>query len=139
MDIQLVPATETDKDFLLQLRLQTMAEHLEVSGQFLSLEEHAARVAYEYQHSHIIKIESKIIGMLKYKHDDNCVDIMQLQIAPEHQRKGYGRRVMNKLISDANGKVVSLKVLKANPAFRLYLDLGFFVVGEDEYEYHLQL
>jgi ribosomal protein S18 acetylase RimI-like enzyme len=137
-DIQLVPAKEADKDFLLHLRLQTMVEHLEASGQYLTRDEHALRVAHEYQHSHLIKINHQIVGLLKYKEDQQKVTIIQLQIAPEFQNKGYGSMVVNHVISQSQGKTVSLSVLKANPAFKLYLKLGFCQVGEDEHEYYLQ-
>jgi ribosomal protein S18 acetylase RimI-like enzyme len=57
---------------------------------------------------------------------------------PEFQGRGYGSQVVDDVVSRSSGKVVSLSVLKANPAYKLYLRLGFSLVGEDEYEYHLQ-
>lgn len=138
MKIELVQAKESDRKYLFDLRLQTMVAHLERSGQFLSDQEHEVRVDYRYDCSNIVHLEGKVIGMLKYASSDEKVNVMQIQIAPEFQNKGYGRLIMEHVIELAKPKPVSLWVLKENPAYKLYLDLGFIVVGENKFEYHLQ-
>jgi hypothetical protein len=40
MNFEFIQATEKDRAYLLELRKSTMVEHLEISGQFLSDEEH---------------------------------------------------------------------------------------------------
>ena len=39
--------------------------------------------------------------------------------------------------ADRAGVTLGLSVLKANPAKRLYEQLGFSVVGEDAHEFHM--
>ncbi|MFS1438550.1 GNAT family N-acetyltransferase [Shewanella sp. 10N.286.48.A6] len=80
-----------------------------------------------------------LVGTLKYASTNHEVEIMQIQIHPDHQNKGYGRSIIQQVLNDAESKSVSLTVLKDNPALQLYLRLGFKIVGEDMYEYHMQI
>jgi ribosomal protein S18 acetylase RimI-like enzyme len=51
-----------------------------------------------------------------------------------------GERLIRELIAEARqaGASVSLHVLQANPARRLYERLGFRIVGQGEHEYLMQ-
>jgi len=139
--IQLVKAVEEDKPFLLQLRKTTMVEHLESEGIFLTDEEHVIRTGENFDCAHVITIGGQRIGLAKYKETVDCLEIMQLQILPEYQGVGIGRRLMESFIETAvsHRKPLTLTVLKQNPAKRLYERLGFNVVGDDEHEFHLRL
>ncbi|MEW9798599.1 GNAT family N-acetyltransferase [Alteromonas sp. CYL-A6] len=139
MDYQLVRATQEDAEFLLALRLQTMNEHLEAAGLYLTAAEHKARVAHQYEHSYLIYFDGVCVGLLKYEDQPASVYVMQFQLLPAHQGKGYGRAILADVIKRAGEKPVRLTVLKQNPAKRLYYSMGFELVGEDEHEYHLQL
>ncbi|MCL1076654.1 GNAT family N-acetyltransferase [Parashewanella spongiae] len=130
-------ATLSDRSYLLELRKSTMVKHLENSGQYLSEREHDIRLDDEYDCSHLAYFEGALIGTLKYKSTDTNIEIMQLQIAPEHQNKGFGKGIIEQIQDRAGTKSVSLTVLKDNPALKLYLRLGFKIVGEDFYEYHM--
>jgi len=63
---------------------------------------------------------------------------MQLQIHPNYQGKGFGSKVMHAVIEQAGSKYLTLTVLKANPAIKLYQRLGFIITGEDEFEYWMR-
>lgn len=145
-----IPATETDQNYLLALRKLTMVEHLERNGVYLTDKQHLERVQYNYHQAHLIQlhrplkqlsgqlaapIQNTVIGMLKYQQNHTDLKILQLQIHPDHQNKGYGKAVMQQILRHANTPKVSLTVLKGNPAIHLYKRLGFEVVGEDELEY----
>ena len=117
--IEFVAVTEQDKAYLLDLRLNTMVEHLENQGLFLSLEQHQARVAEHFEHSHLV-----------------LISLLQLQIAPKEQGKGLGTKVFDAL--KAQTAEINLTVLKANPAYGLYQRAGFKTLGEDDYEFHMQ-
>ncbi|GEA07808.1 hypothetical protein KUL42_25690 [Alteromonas sp. KUL42] len=138
MNFNFQQATKCDRDYLLALRKLTMVEHLERSGQFLSDKEHEFRLDDKYHCSYLVHFNNTLIGTLKYQSTELEVEIMQVQIHPDHQNKGYGRTIIQQVISSAQSKVVSLTVLKENPALQLYLRLGFKIVGEDMYEYHMQ-
>lgn len=136
MDITLSKATAHDFEFLLDLRLKTMDEHLKNAGVFLSANQHRARVSEKFELSHLISVSDQKIGFVKFVTSARTITVFQIQILPEYQGKGYGKHVLNRFISE--GKLVCLSVLKLNPAYMLYKQLGFKAVGEDEYEYHLE-
>ncbi|QDO84818.1 GNAT family N-acetyltransferase [Shewanella psychropiezotolerans] len=138
MSFEFILATLDDRAYLLNLRKLTMVEHLENSGQFLSDAEHEIRLDDAYACSHLIIFKGKIIGTLKYQEDDCRVEIMQIQIHPDFQGQGLGKKVMQQVLVKARNKTVELTVLKDNPALKLYQRLGFTITGEDEYEYHMQ-
>lgn len=138
MKFEFKQATKSDRDFLLALRKLTMVEHLEKSGQFLSDKEHEIRLDNKYHCSYLVRYKNSVVGTLKYESTELEVEIMQIQIHPDHQNKGYGRGIVEQILNGAQSKNVSLTVLKDNPAFQLYSRLGFKIVGEDMYEYHMQ-
>jgi hypothetical protein len=58
MNFEFIQATEKDRAYLLELRKSIMVEHLEISGQFLSDEEHEIRLndAYNCHSAHNLEI-----------------------------------------------------------------------------------
>jgi ribosomal protein S18 acetylase RimI-like enzyme len=138
MRFEFIQAKENDKGYLLDLRKLTMVEHLERSGHFLSDKEHEFRLNDAYECSTLIRYENELIGTLKYREYEDKVEIMQIQIHPLFQGKGLGRKVIEQVIADSNSKFIELTVLKENPALNLYERLGFYITGEDQYEYFMQ-
>ncbi|NRB22402.1 N-acetyltransferase [Shewanella sp.] len=138
MSFEFIPATQDDRAYLLSLRKLTMVEHLENSGQYLSGAEHEIRLDDAYACSHLIIFNSETIGTLKYQEDGCIVEIMQIQIHPDFQGQGLGKKVILQVLTKAKNKAVELTVLKDNPALKLYQRLGFIITGEDKFEYHLQ-
>ncbi|WP_299609760.1 GNAT family N-acetyltransferase [uncultured Aquimarina sp.] len=141
MNIKLHKATNDDITFLLELRRQTMIEHLEKVGLFLSEEQHLARVRIHFDHAFIILQHKEKIGVLKYIETDSVIEILQLQITPKFQGKGIGNYVLNDVIEQAiaTNKEIRLKVLKENPAKFLYERNGFSIYDEDSYEFYMKL
>jgi len=138
MSFEFIQATEKDRAYLLNLRKLTMIEHFEKSGLFLSDEEHEFRLNDAYDCSYLIKYVNESIGTLKYRANDEKVEIMQIQIHPVFQGKGFGRRILEQVIENSKPKLVELTVLKENPALKLYERLGFYITGEDQFEYFMQ-
>lgn len=131
-------AKEDDVSFLVELRLSTMDEHMINAGLVLSVDEHKERVLYQYECFHLVLDNKSVIGAVKFEDTDSCLYIHQIQVVPTQQGKGYGRQIISQLIQKTAQAKVELKVLKQNPAFRLYTAIGFEVIGEDEFEYHLR-
>ena len=138
MLFEFVQATDSDKHTLLKLRKATMTEHLERSGQFLSGQEHSDRVNYQYQCSYLVFYRGTLIGMVKYRSAAKEVELIQIQVDPQHQAKGYGTGIVEQILENEKNKTVNLTVLKDNPAVQLYKKLGFQTVGEGQYEYRMQ-
>ncbi|GAA4276117.1 GNAT family N-acetyltransferase [Aquimarina mytili] len=141
MNIELVKAKETDRDFLLDLRISSMQEHLHTAGLYLSNEEHKSRVDVHFDASQIILKSSQRIGLLKSLETQDNIEILQLQILPEFQGMRIGKHIIDNIISRAKheSKKVTLKVLKENPAKHLYERLGFKVTGEDQHEFYMEV
>ena len=137
MQFKFKKATAEDRGYLLDLRKLTMVEHLERSGQFLSDLEHEKRLDDEYECSHLIFFEGHVIGTLKYREFDEKVEIMQLQIHPKYQSKGFGQKVLEQVTQASKPRYLELTVLKENKALNLYKRLGFSIFGEDEFEFFM--
>lgn len=139
-EIKLVKATKDNLPEVLALRIATMSQHLEEVGWSMSEEEHMKRVMKNFDCGHMIWSDDIVIGFIKYKEHLKSFDIIQFQISPKHQGKGFGKKVLEIIESQANAKQkgLSLKVLKANPAKRLYERFGFQIVGEDEFEFFME-
>lgn len=138
MVFKFIKAAYSDRDYLLSLRKLTMVEHLENAGLFLTDQQHVLRLDDQYDCSHLIVINEVQMGTLKYQTHAQYTEIMQLQIHPLHQNKGYGRAVIEQVITSAQSKPIKLTVLKNNPALKLYKRLGFTILDEDNYAYRMQ-
>ncbi|WP_024603674.1 MULTISPECIES: GNAT family N-acetyltransferase [unclassified Pseudoalteromonas] len=138
MVFKFIKAAYSDRDYLLSLRKLTMVEHLENAGLFLTEQQHVLRLDDQYNCSYLIVINEVPIGTLKYQTYAQYVEIMQLQIHPLHQNKGYGKAVIEQVITSAQSKPIKLTVLKNNPALGLYKRLGFTITDENNYEYYMQ-
>ncbi len=137
MSFLFIKATQSDIPYLQSLREQTMHEHLKRAGKNMTTEQHMQRVLYRFDLAHIIQHNDIRIGALKYDITSRPVSILQLQIAPPFQNKGYGKQILENIMSTHRKAGVSLSVLKDNPALQLYQRLGFRQTGEDALEYHL--
>ncbi len=141
MKLKLKPALENDINFLLALRKSTMEEYLIKVGIPTDEESHLARIRYKFDSAKIAYLNDKPIGLLKYYDSEDWCEIIQVQIDPDFQNKGYGEALVKIVISEASriGQPVKLSVLKSNPAFTLYSRLGFTVVSESETEYTMKI
>ncbi|GAB4542526.1 MAG: hypothetical protein Tsb0014_35380 [Pleurocapsa sp.] len=80
----------------------------------------------------IIEIEDKIIGFIKVVIYETEIYLGEIQIDSDYQKQGIGTSLIKSLIkkSKIEGKKLFLKVIKGNPAERLYKKLGFTIFEE---------
>jgi ribosomal protein S18 acetylase RimI-like enzyme len=135
---ELVQATQADREYLLDLRKRTIVPHLEIAGQFLSDKEHAERLDHRYDCSYIIRLKCKRVGFVKYSLTILQLELMQIQVEPQYQNQGVGSAIIQKILDIGHDKIISLSVLKNNPALQLYKKKGFKTISEDQSEYHMQ-
>lgn len=85
----------------------------------------------------IITVEGEDAGVLSLEIREEEVFLRNIEIMPEHQRKGIGTFLIDSVLGEARGegKNVVLQVLKVNPARRLYERLGFSITGENATHY----
>ena len=140
-DLHYRKADENDIDFLLNLRMKTMNPHYAESNLPTDIETMLQRVLYAFDKAHIIFVDQHPAGLLKINQTDGNTEVLQLQIVPELQGRGLGRKILKGILEEslANGKTVSLSVLKINKAQHLYSSLGFKIVGEDEHSYYMKV
>ncbi len=139
--LKLVKAKEQDKNFLLRLRKLTMVEHLEKSGIYLSDEEHLSRIDFHYDSAYVILNSTEKVGLLKCIETEKTIEILQIQVLPKYQGQGIAKCLIKNLTikAETSHKSLTLKVLKENPAKYLYERIGFNIINEDQYEFHMQL
>lgn len=138
--LTLRPALEADEHFLFELRKATMTEHLAQVGEPIDDAQHRARLRHRYDAARVICLGGAPVGLLKAYRTETEWVVVQLQIAPAHQGRGIGERALRTVLLAAQADVlpVTLKVLKGNPAKRLYQRLGFDIVNEDEIQFHMK-
>lgn len=134
------PVNEQDLPFLLNLRKATMTEHLIRAGAPTDDAHHLARIRHRWDDAQIVRREGLAIGLLKVSREPQSWRVVQIQIAPELQGQGLGRRILSAVLdqADAVALPVTLSVLKGSPAQRLYLSLGFVVIGTTELEHEMR-
>lgn len=133
------PAVADDVAFLLQLRRETMSDHMQASGADCTDDEHLRRLHYRFDCAEILLLDGVPVGLLKLARDAGEWEIIQIQLSAATRGRGAGSALLASIIDEATraDADVMLKVLKANPARRLYQRLGFVVVGEDGAEYRM--
>jgi ribosomal protein S18 acetylase RimI-like enzyme len=138
------PIAEADLPFLANLYASTRTEELAVvdwpdeqKAAFLR-QQFAAQHAHYTQHYPraaflIVLQNSAPIGRLYVAHWAREHRIVDIAFLPEHRRQGLGAALMRDLMDEAAaaGKALSIHVEKFNPAYRLYLRLGFVKVGDE--------
>jgi ribosomal protein S18 acetylase RimI-like enzyme len=138
--LTLRPASPADEAFLFALRKATMTDHLTRVGEPVDDAAHQARLQYRYDAAQVICVDGEPAGLLKAHRTDTEWVVVQIQIAPALQGRGMGERALHHVLhaAEADALPVTLKVIKGNPAKRLYDRLGFEIVGEDETQFHMR-
>ena len=133
-------ATAADLPYLLALRRATMEPHLHASGADTSEDAHRTRILHGFEHACILERNGAPVGLLKLHRSEHAWDLLQIQLDPSLHGQGLGRRILDEILADADAArvPVTLGVLKANPARRLYERLGFVLFGEDAHEYRMR-
>jgi ribosomal protein S18 acetylase RimI-like enzyme len=139
-ELKLRLANQGDLPYLYALRIATINKYLMANGLVLTKAEHMERVLDRYACSYIVTWQEQVIGLLKYELKDNRCHLIQLQIEPKYQGQGIGSYLLNYLFLVAKRErvLVSLRVLKKNPAMALYLRLGFEIKAQSEIDYYLE-
>ena len=138
MQISLRPATQHDYDFLWWLHCATMKPYVEKTwGWDEQWQAQRFRDHFDPATREIIEGDGLPIGCISVERREDRVFLSVIKIAPDHQNRGIGTKLVRALLNEADGRgvPVELQVIKANPARRLYERLGFAVVGETETHY----
>lgn len=90
--------------------------------------------SYPQAENSIILIDDRPVGRMIVDRNQQAITLVDIAILPAHRNAGIGTVLIRGLIEEANasGWPVKLHVLRSNPAQRLYLRLGFSIVGDDD-------
>lgn len=135
--------TPADHDFLQQLYASTRADELalidwdEPRKQAFLAQQFAAQ-HHHYQHYYadarfdLILLGDLPIGRLYVARWKDEIRIVDIAIMPEYRNRGIGGGLLGELLKEAVAvnQRLTIHVERYNPALRLYLRLGFEVVGE---------
>jgi ribosomal protein S18 acetylase RimI-like enzyme len=140
-DLALRPATHRDDGFLYDLHIRTMKTYVEQTWGWdeakaaQMFRERVARGRYE-----IVVLSGVEIGAVNRDRQEGTIYVSNIEVLPEYQRRGVGTEIMRRIIAEARRDcfTVTLRVLKVNPARRLYERLGFVVTKEDEIHYYMR-
>ncbi len=128
------PVTDDDYEYVYQLDKTTMRAYTEQA--YGPWDDIVVRPIFaESWHPdtmRIVLVDGQDAGLLDVIPIETSINLEAVWIAPEHQGKGIGTRLISGVLRDAQtrGLPVTLRVLKVNPARRLYERLGFVVVSE---------
>jgi len=93
----------------------------------------AYRARYPALRQDIVILEGAPVGQLTTAvESDGALRLADLTLSPMHRGRGIGTTLLQELQAEAaeSGKPLRLSVASDNPALRLYLRLGFAIVGE---------
>ena len=87
----------------------------------------------------VIEVDGEIAGFLSVAEDRGRIVVRTIELASRFQRRGIGTVLIEDILARAreSGLPVDLRVLKCNPARRLYERLGFQPAGESETHVYL--
>lgn len=92
----------------------------------------------------LAEVDGKVAGavwvrvMEDYGHLEDGVPSFAISLYKEYRGKGIGTELMKRMLQELEGRgyeKASLAVQKANYAVRMYQNVGFEIVGENEEEY----
>lgn len=88
----------------------------------------------------IASLDAEDIGGYCLMHKTDHLILEMLLLAPQHQGKGFGSRMMQQVLEQSAQQniPVMLSVLKNNPAHQFYRKLGFDVYAEDSFRYKMR-
>jgi ribosomal protein S18 acetylase RimI-like enzyme len=131
--INLLQAKAEHYDFALHLYLLTMRPYMQELIVWDEQEQRASFAAqWKREEARIISVHGKDVGWLQVAELPTEIGLQKFFVSPQYQRAGIGSEVLSNLLATwrLTGKKIVLKVLKNNPARRLYERLGFSVVAE---------
>jgi|SRR3989338_3702362 len=129
-------STNEDFDFVFELNKTNMRKYVEeIRGWNDKAEREDMKKKFTGGLDQIIQIDGKDAGVLRVLEDEKSTMLDHIELLPEFQNMGIGKKIIKDLIS--KNKPVNLQVLKQNPAVRLYKELGFKITGETDLKYQM--
>jgi ribosomal protein S18 acetylase RimI-like enzyme len=137
MNISLRSITNTDLEFLWRLHNLALKKYIEETwGWDEEWQRRHFDERFDPNNGRIIVVNGADAGYWWVNERPDEIFLVSIHLLPEFQRRGIGTRLIRSLI-DNSYKAVRLKVLKVNPARRLYERLGFSISGDLETHFEM--
>jgi GNAT superfamily N-acetyltransferase len=133
--LALRPATQADGAFLFDLLKAALGPYV---AQTWGWDEDWQRdhfwSRFTPEGAQIVVFHGRDVGVFRVAEDEDAILLSQIFLLPEVQGRGIGTALIRSLLDRAFAQdlPVRLRVLRINPARRLYERLGFVAVGETE-------
>jgi GNAT superfamily N-acetyltransferase len=141
--LELRQASPADADFIYRLIETTMRSYVEQVWGSFSEENNRKNIAETIaaKNYSIIRCRGEDVGAISVERYPDFIKLSQLFILPQHQKKGIGTSLVRELASEARQSrmPLRLRVLKNNPARRLYERLGFQVSSTTPERVYMEL
>jgi ribosomal protein S18 acetylase RimI-like enzyme len=140
--ITLHPATLNDAEFAYQVLERAMREYAMATWGSWPEAKVRARASEDAAagRSQLIRLGATAVGVVRIDRLPTHFELDQLYILPEHQGRGIGRHVLQGLLAEASAAClpVRLRVLRVNPARRLYERHGFTITSESPERFYME-
>ena len=138
--ISLRPATEADFDYILDLSIRTMREHLERVGRFdPGRRRSRMRAHLDAGSLHLIDRDGVVLGCLGLYDRGAKKELHSVFLEPALQGRGLGAEIFAALRALHPGHGWWMEVLKESPARRFWERQGFVQTGEQPFDWILEL
>ena len=133
MGISTRPAVASDEEFVNALTRKTMRLYVEATWPSdEEREEYYWLNRFQQNETEIIQVDGEDAGRITITRRPGCIVLEEIHIAPRFQGRGIGQMLIRKVLAEADERRIptELKVLKKNPAQKLYMQLGFVTVRD---------
>ena len=141
-DISFVKYNESNYNFVYDLKKIVYKKYVE--EYFKIWDEDAQKTYFKsfiekvYDNTYIIQLNGKDIGFYNLEYINEYVEIGNICLLPKYQNYGIGSFILNKIIFENADKKIKLQYFKSNPVGNLYSKLGFKIIGESDFHFHME-
>lgn len=132
--VELVPATAADFEAVYAITMATMLDYVEATWGIWPEDEHRTRIRESFDPAthRMIHVDGERAGVLAVAEHADRLQLVKIFLLVPFQGRGIGSALVRQVMDQgrALGKPVCLRVLRVNPAQRLYRRLGFVITDE---------
>ncbi|OJJ15841.1 hypothetical protein BKI52_36595 [marine bacterium AO1-C] len=136
------PANGLDVDLAYQIKSRSLKPYVEqIWGWNEPFQAKAHQEKFDFKAITFITYNESEIGFYELVEKDNILTVANILITDQHQSRGIGKIVMDKICKRAQAKKCNLRlqVFKINiRAQQFYKSNGFYKIGETPHHYILQ-
>lgn len=134
------PATDSDLDWIVEVRALVLRDDLERLGRFDPIRvRQRMRDGFCAANTRVITADGEDVGSVSVRHEPDVRWLEHFYIVPAMQGRGIGSRVLELVLHEHHESPWRLNVLKGSDARRLYERHGFVADTEDDVDVFMTL